>query len=97
MEPEKKAENGDDNLPKPSKSMESLVALFHSQRYSKLKKGLREDDLGLEELLCCNEKQLEQELDRHEIIGVFQNQFINAVKATPEWQEQQLRSQRSGM
>ena len=100
---ENEEKNGDnDNLNRQAQqqtqsNMEKLTEMYESKTYENLKNGLTQNNYELNDLLDCNEKELRQELETHNITGIAQNKFVKAVKATRKWQEQHSQSQSNGM
>ena len=99
---ENEEKNGDnDNLNRQAQqqtqsNMEKLTEMYESKTYENLKNGLKQNNYELNDLLDCNEKELRQELETHNITGIAQNKFVKAVKATRKWQEQHSQSQSNG-
>ena len=79
--------------------MKTLTEMYESEMYSNLKKGLQQKQYELKDSVDCNEEELREKLKNHNVTGIAQNKFVNAVKATRKWQQQhsQSQSQSNGM
>lgn len=57
---------------------------YKFEEYSKIETALRSQELTLEDILECNEKELKDTLEEYGVKAVQRNRFVKAIKALPD-------------